>query len=226
MKPSGINWLGDIPEDWDVKKLKHLGKFIAGYAFKSEDFIDSGTRVIKITNIETMKLNWEDESFLPIEYLREYESFSAGNGDFVFALTRPIISSGLKAALIEDCSQRVLVNQRNAIFHPNLLVNKRFIYFTAFSAQFLASFSSKLDATGQQPNISTSEIGNISIPLPPLSEQKAIAEYLDRETGKIDSLISRVESAIGKLKEYRSAVISAAVTGKIATTEHTEYTEG
>ncbi|MFZ2656237.1 MAG: restriction endonuclease subunit S, partial [Victivallales bacterium] len=148
LKPSGFEWLGDIPEHWEVKKLKHLGKFIAGYAFKSEDFIDSGTRVIKITNIETMKLNWEDESFLPIEYLREYESFSAGNGDFLFALTRPIISSGLKAAFIEDCSQRVLVNQRNAVFHPNLLVNKRFIYFTAFSTQFLASFSSKLDATG------------------------------------------------------------------------------
>jgi restriction endonuclease S subunit len=58
-------------------------------------------------------------------------------------------------------------------------------------------------------------IGNFEIIIPPLPEQQAIASFLDRETTKLDSLISKVESAIDKLKEYRTALISAVVTGKI-----------
>ena len=66
-----------------------------------------------------------------------------------------------------------------------------------------------------QPKLTSDNLGSFQLPLPPLSEQQAIAEYLDRETGKIDALASKVETAIEKLKEYRTALISAAVTGKI-----------
>ena len=58
-------------------------------------------------------------------------------------------------------------------------------------------------------------LGNIRVPFPPLPEQRAIADYLDRETAKIDRMMEKVEAAIEKLQEYRTALITAAVTGKI-----------
>ena len=68
---------------------------------------------------------------------------------------------------------------------------------------------------GTQQNIGMNVIENLFVTLPPLPEQQAIAVFLDRETGKIDTLIAKVEEAIAKLKEYRTTLISAAVTGKI-----------
>lgn len=65
------------------------------------------------------------------------------------------------------------------------------------------------------PAINAGEIGNISVVIPPLSEQQKIADFLDRETAKIDSLIKKEKKIIKKMKEYRTILISAAVTGKI-----------
>jgi restriction endonuclease S subunit len=66
-----------------------------------------------------------------------------------------------------------------------------------------------------QPGLAIDKIKELPIPLPPLPEQQAIAAFLDHETAKIDTLVSKVETVIEKLKEYRTALISAAVTGKI-----------
>jgi len=71
-----------------------------------------------------------------------------------------------------------------------------------------------IDGTGQQPNISTNEIANISIPLPPILEQNSIAEYLDRKFAKIDGIISQKQSVIHKLTEYKKSLIYEVVTGK------------
>jgi restriction endonuclease S subunit len=65
-----------------------------------------------------------------------------------------------------------------------------------------------------QPHLNAEELGNFVVLLPPFPEQKAIADFLDCETSKIDSLVTKVETVIEKLKEYRTALISAAVTGK------------
>ena len=68
---------------------------------------------------------------------------------------------------------------------------------------------------GGQPNLSQDDLKKIKIPLPPLAEQTAIADYLDEQTAHIDGLSQKVEQAIGRLKEYRTALITQAVTGKI-----------
>ena len=87
-----------MPEGWEVKKLKYFGKILGGYAFPSEDFSDEGMRVIKITNIQPFAFDWNDSSYLPREYVKKYKEFFAIKGDVIFALTRPIISTGIKIA--------------------------------------------------------------------------------------------------------------------------------
>ncbi len=64
-------------------------------------------------------------------------------------------------------------------------------------------------------NLNPTIIGRMLVPVPPLPEQLAIASYLDRETAKLDALVGKVEEAVGRLQEYRTALITAAVTGKI-----------
>ena len=215
MKESGIGWMGEIPESWSISKMKYLGVFINGYAFKSEEFFTEGKlRAIKISNIQHMQFDWSDESFVDEKYLEESLACQVRKNDLVFALTRPIISTGIKASII-DFDEPMVLNQRNAIFRPNSDVILDWIYFTMLSHQFIAQFDSKIDKTGQQPNISTSDISNISITLPTVNEQKEICKSIKNQVNRIDSIQKKVLSAIDKLNEYRQSIIAEAVTGKI-----------
>ncbi len=215
MKESGFEWLGAVPKHWQIKPLKYLGKIISGYAFKSEDFTDSGVRVLKIANIQTDYLDWTDDSYLPESFYDRHRDFAVKNNDVVFALTRPIISSGLKAAIATIDDEKVLLNQRNAIFRPSEELDNNYLYYFLFSESFKCDFENKIDFTGQQPNISAVDIGNIKILLPPIFEQKEIALHLKDQLIKVDELVKKSRHSVELLKEHRASLISALVTGKI-----------
>lgn len=214
MKGSGNTWLPEIPDTWSSVKLKYLGKFVSGYAFDSKDFTDTGVRVIKIANIQTMRLDWEEESFLPESYLQKYSNFIVSDGDLVFALTRPVISTGLKAAIADIKEERVLLNQRNAVFKPNKRVKREFLYYAVFSRYFVTDFVSRIDDTGQQPNISPIELADIQIALPSLSVQVEIVEWIRSEETKTNNLIDSYIRQLTLLAEYRAALIHECVTGQ------------
>lgn len=213
MKDSGVEWLGEIPEHWEVKRLKYVGKFINGYSFKSTEFESSGVRVLKISNIQHMRIDWSDESFIDEHYYETQKDFRVLKNDLVFALTRPIISSGIKVALM-DSDEKILLNQRNSIFRP-IDIDVKWVYYQILSSGFIQDFDSRIDKTGQQPNISSYDIGEISIPKPNNEEQKTIIEFIDNECSNIDTKIERTQRLIELLAEYRTALISEVVTGKV-----------
>ena len=220
MKDSGVEWLGEVPQEWEVKPIKKLGNIVSGYAFPSSDFVKDGEiRVLKISNIQTGYLDWSDESYLPkSSYI---DNFSIKNGDIIFALTRPIISTGIKAAVATIAEgEIVLLNQRNALFRPFPIAERKFLYYILFDYNFKAAFENCIDSTGQQPNISPIDIGNIFVAVPPINEQTTIVAFLDQETAKIDNLIQQAQKATTLLQERRTALISAAVTGKIDVREY------
>jgi len=214
MKDSGVEWIGEVPEGWEVKKIKNLGKIINGFAFNSNEFKGEGVRVMKIANIQTMRIDWSDESFVDEKYFTLYPQFQITRNDLVFALTRPIISTGIKATIVES-DEKILLNQRNAVLKPSKDLSKKWIYFIILNTQFVQSFDNQIDKTGQQPNISTYNIGNLEIPFPGLEEQILISEYLEIATTKIATAISLKEQEIEKLKEYKATLINSVVTGKI-----------
>ncbi|EFB6864996.1 restriction endonuclease subunit S [Escherichia coli] len=217
MKDSGVDWIGEIPEHWEVKRIKHAGKIINGYAFPSDAFIQEGARVMKISNIQTMRLDWSDSSYVDALWLNKTNQFRIYKGDLVFALTRPVISTGIKAALV-DTDEPILLNQRNAVFRPNDTCDKNWIYFVLLTKGFINDFEMQIDITGQQPNISTVAIGNLSFPLPPELEQKAIVSDLSRRCALLDKAVDDQIAQIEKLKEYKTTLINSAVTGKIKIT--------
>lgn len=220
LTPSGIEWLGDIPEHWEVKKFKYVGKIINGYAFNSKEFADEGARVLKISNIQTMRIDWSESSFIDEKYYDDLENFVVEKGDIVFALTRPIISSGIKAAIM-DLKAKILLNQRNAMLKPFSFVENKWLYYIILAENFIEHFDSIIDKTGQQPNISSTDIGNISVPIPTKKEQTYIVQHIEEQRNRLNQAITKAKKEIELIKEYRQALIFEAVTGKIDVREET-----
>lgn len=214
MKDSGVEWIGQIPEHWEISRIKHLGKILNGFAFPSDSFTDQGVRVLKISNIQTMTLDWQDESYIDEKWKKIATNALVYKGDLVFALTRPIISTGLKATII-DSDETMLLNQRNAVLRPNNKVIKEWLYYVLLADGFVQEFEKKIDITGQQPNISTVSIGNLPLVYPTLDEQVQICETLERICQIIDEAINVEKKSIHQLKEYKTTLINDAVTGKI-----------
>lgn len=217
LKATGNDLIEKIPEHWKIKRLKHIGQITSGAAFPSTAFQkDGNVKVIKITNVQHDYIDFSDIEFLPDEYLDQYSKFQLKTGDIVFALTRPIISSGIKSAIIYlNDNDAFLLNQRNAFFRSFEGFSNRFVYYITHCRYFYQLFEISMDTTGQQPNISPVDISNFQIVIPDLEEQNEIVQFLDEKTSEISNAINKVEQEIELIKEYRTSLINEVVTGKI-----------
>lgn len=213
MKNSGVEWLGEVPEHWMVKKVKHYGRVVGGFAFKSTDFCDEGHLVIKISNVGHLGFEWDDSSYLPEDFAREHSEFIAPKGSLIFAMTRPIISGGIKVSRLEE-DLRPLINQRVGFVSIDDEIVSRYLLVSSQSESFLGQFKNNLTITNQ-PNISSEGIESIQIAIPPREELRTILDYLEGLNSSFKCLVVDAQCGIELLQERRSALISAAVTGKI-----------
>jgi restriction endonuclease S subunit len=212
MKDSKFEWLGKVPSHWSVRRMKYIVSETLKYgANEAASLIDpSLPRYIRITDINDDG-SLKDESFrsLPKEvarpYLLEY-------GDILFARSGATVGKVFMYNQVwgDACYAGYLIRARiNSSISDPLFVNY-FVNTPAYQSWLSSVF---IQATIQ--NVSAEKYANLPVPLPPLQEQKKIITLLDQETAKIDKLISTISGGIEKLKEYSSALISAAVTGKI-----------
>lgn len=210
MKPSGVEWLGDVPKHWEVQRLKYSARSITGFAFSSDDYMDNGVPLIRIGDIlENGSVDIANAKKLPPEYMETHHFVRVTNGDILMAMTGATIG---KAGRYTN-NEPGLLNQRVCKFVA-VLMHQDFLWYILKTIQY-EEYIRLTGFGGAQPNISDKQLLEFTALLPPLPEQQAIAAFLDREMGKFDALIAKVEAAIAKLKEYRTALISAAVTGKI-----------
>jgi|APSaa5957512535_1039671.scaffolds.fasta_scaffold29281_2 type I restriction enzyme, S subunit len=216
MKDSGVKWIGKIPKHWNVIKLKYLVKLTSGFSFSSNDFVNSGIPVLKIFNVSDQKIDWSEKSFLPNNFWKKFPEFHVYKNDLLIAMTRPIISFGLKLSFFKD-DFKCLLNQRVGKFIIKKSIRPNFLFYLLCSKYVRENISIQLFET-VQPNISSDDVERIPIALPPILEQEKISNFLDIKTDKINLLISKVESQISKLQEFRESLISSTVTGKICVT--------
>lgn len=204
-KPSGADWLGDIPVGWEVKKAKFLSDFVSGYSFDSESYTDDGVPIIRIGDIAET-IDFESVKKVPTELSIGLEKFNVKSGDILLALTGATIGK----TAIYNSTEVALLNQRVAILRGKKLNQKYLTYFIASSI-----FKENIDYLcfgGAQENIGKSEIGSIIISYPTIEKQKEIVAYLDLEMAKIDKMVVKKQKMIELLKEKRQALITQAVT--------------
>lgn len=201
-KDSGVEWLGKVPEHWELKAIKNVVKLQGGFAFKSEEFIDEGTPIIRIGDIQNNIL-FENCKKIKNSYelscIYEIKKF-----DTLIALSGATTG---KTCFVENNIQKSFINQRVA----RLPYKNKFIYFILNSDLFQKNILLTADGSAQD-NISNSQIENMKFSLPSIKEQQQIANFLDKATAKIDTLIEKQTKQIELLKEKRQAVISHAVT--------------
>ncbi|WGE54478.1 restriction endonuclease subunit S [Actinobacillus equuli subsp. equuli] len=215
MKQSGVEWLGEVPEHWDIKPLKFLltelkvGPF--GSAIKTNDYVQDGKLLYNQRTV--LDKNFSNHSiFITDEKYEELHSFEVKAGDFLLT-TRGTIG---KVAIVPD-------NAEKGIIHPCLIrfrVDQKFVIPKLIERIFNETdfFKKQLDLKSNATTIDviySNSLKELSLILPPLEEQTAIADYLDKETAKIDRLCDTVNQTINRLQEYRTALITQVVTGKI-----------
>ncbi|EAJ6158613.1 restriction endonuclease subunit S [Campylobacter jejuni] len=201
-KESGIEWLGEIPEHWEVVKINKIVTFVNGYAFENFDFNPIfEIPVIRIGDMQKEKILYDN--CLKTKEKEKLKQFLISNNDILIAL------SGATTGKIAFCDtdNKAYINQRVAIVRSKLKLVKYYFLTRGFSLLI------ELACNGSaQPNISTKEIGEFKIPLPPLKEQEQIANFLDEKYKKIANFIEKKEKLITLLKEQKQALINETIT--------------
>lgn len=216
LKPSGIAWLGDIPEHWEAARLgTRLRGITQGWSPECEARLaeEQEWGVLKVGCVNGHEFDPLEHKALPegVDPVREFE---IRQGDLLMSRANTAELLG-NVALVGPVRPRLLLCDK--LYRLETLgAEKRFLMFALNAPSARGQY--ERDATGtssSMKNIGQDTVRNLVLGFPPIAEQGAIAEYLDRETARIDRLVEKVEAAIERLQEYRQALITAAVTGKI-----------
>lgn len=205
-KYSGVEWVGDIPYEWKLTKLKFVSDIISGYSFKSDDYKDEGIPVIRIGDISN-NINLDSAKKVNLENEDKFKGFLIKYGDILIAMTGATVG---KTAVYKS-HEKSLLNQRVGIFRSRSNFNNKYLSYIIASNVFNGPVKF-IAYGGAQENIGTNDLGNIFIPITNLENQNIITQYLDHKTFQIDSLISSKERLIELLEEKRQAVITETVT--------------
>lgn len=211
-KNSGIEWISEIPETWEVKRLKCIiDSFEKGNGItKEEVFPDGDTFCVRYGEIYSKYDNSFENCFsktfkdkIPV---KKYFS----NGDLLFAGTGELVEEIGKCIAYLGNGQCLAGGDIIIAKHKQ---NAKFLSYV-MNSHYVQAQKSCNKAKLKVVHISATEIGNVLLALPPLSEQKSIAKFLDAKCAQIDSLISEKQSLIKDLAEYKKSLIFEAVTGK------------
>jgi len=202
--------------NWEEKSIQEITKVINGYAFASEDFSPTNSlRSIKITNVGVKEFIEEYDNNLPDKYNVVSKEFQVKTGDIVIALTRTIISTGLKVAIVPSTYDGALVNQRVAALVPNeSLISRTYLYNYLISRRVFKYVLNHVN-TLMQPNLSIVDLKNMPVPFPTITEQQTIARQLDSlraETQKLESIYSK---KILALEELKKSILQKAFRGEL-----------
>lgn len=199
MKDSGIEWIGEIPEDWELTKVKHIGKYINGYPFKPSDWSDFGTPIIRIQNLtgNNSEYNYYGGPKLPDDYLilnNDYLiSWSATLGVYIWHKEKGYLNQHIfKAIPNED------------------VVNYDYFYWIANI--FIDEIQSHMHGSAMQ-HVTKSVFDNFTIPLPKnIEEQIRISKLLESKITLKNGIKEDIIKEIKTLENYKKSLITEAVT--------------
>lgn len=197
MKDSEVEWIGEIPEGWDISKVKYIGRYINGYAFKPDQWGQDGLPIIRIQNLSgsSKSINYFDGK-ISDDYLID-------DGDILISWSATL------DAFIWNYGKGWL-NQHIFKAIPNVQKTHKSYFFHLMKIAMLNMSSDKHGSAMQ--HVTNQIFGNFQVPLPSLSEQKLIADFLDEKCAEIDNLSEDIQKQIDILNDYKKSVITRAVT--------------
>ncbi len=205
-KDSGVEWLGEVPAGWEVKRLKHIST-------TNDDTLSENTSpgylliYVDISDVDPINgiQNAEEMTFekAPSRARRLVRS-----GDIIVSTVRTYLRA---ITPIINPPENLVVSTGFAVIRPNYNLDSRFAGYALRGSHFIESVVANSKGVSY-PAINASELIYLTIPLPPLPEQRAIATFLDRETVRIDALIEKKQRFIELLEEKRQALITQTVT--------------
>lgn len=220
MRDSGVEWLGEVPEHWRVVPVKHISKICYGIG-EPPKYQEEGIPLIRATNIRSGKITEVGLVFVNPADIPANRIVWLDKGDII------VVRSGAGTG----DSSIISGKYEGSIAGFDMVVRPTGCFPEFLGHVLLSNYvrNSQIDlekTRAAQPHLNAEELGDCFILLPTVEEQKLIAAYVDREILKFDELINKAESVIKLMQERRSALISAAVTGKIDVRHHASRPAG
>ncbi|EMM8061617.1 restriction endonuclease subunit S [Morganella morganii] len=200
-----------VPKGWEHTTFDNHIDCLTGFAFSSDGYSDekNGTRLLRGDNIEPGKLRWENAKFWPEIYSEKLNRYFLQEGDFVIALDRTWVSSGLKVAEVAKSDLPCLLVQRVMRIRSKKTLEQNLLR-QYFSGYLFEQYVKKNQTATAVPHISPNDVKGFALLLPPLPEQKKIAQILSAW----DSAISVTEKLITNSQQQKKALMQQLLTGK------------
>jgi type I restriction enzyme S subunit len=230
MKDSGVEWLGEVPAHWSICTLKRHANFIDGdrsSEYPNEnDLKESGVLFLSSKNISNGKLSIKNANFISSQKFERLNRGKAIDGDLIVKVRGSTGRIGELAIFEADRIKHItaFINAQMMIIRVEASLNNYFLSNIAQAHYWMEQLNLGAYGTAQQ-QLNNTVFANVIMVVPPLCEQKEINAHLGLVTNHFDSLINKATSAIKLMQERRTALISAAVTGKIDVRNWIEPTE-
>lgn len=215
MKDSGIEWIGEIPEGWETGRLKDIksedsyaivdGPF--GTAISTSDYVDAGTPLVRIVNLNGDELSADNLVFITDEHAQKLLRSRFYKGDIIFAKTGATVG---KCAINSNIEEGILSSSCVKIQIADNHYNRYFYYYFS-TKQFNEALRMACNGTTRD-TINLKPFSCLNCPIPPINQQHTIADFLDAECARIDVVIEQTRASIEEYKKLKQSVITEAVT--------------
>ena len=211
MKPSGIDWIGDVPANWYMIKLKYFSYLkgrIGWQGLTADEFIDEGPYLITGTDFENGKIQFDRSYHISDERYNQAPEIQLKVGDLLVTKDGTVG----KMAYVDTLPGKASLNSHLLLIRP--LENKfdnRFLFWLMSSSVFNGYTEYAQDGT-VMASLSQEKIGNFIAYFPEITEQQAVADFLDKECAQIDSIAADLEKQIALLQQYKKSLITETVT--------------
>lgn len=213
-KNSGIEWLGEIPENFTITRIKHIATLagrIGWQGLTSQEYSDEGCYLITGINFSNGEINWESCVRVPYSRWEEATQIQIENGDLLITKDGTVG----KVAIVNNMPDKTSLNSGVLLIRQNKKVcSTRFLFWILQSNIFWKWFNYINAGNSTIIHLYQHDFSNFSFPNPSIKIQNEISNYLDKKCAQIDSLISEKQSLIKDLAEYKKSLIFEAVTGK------------
>ncbi len=220
VKDSGVEWIGQIPQGWEVKKLRYIFNFNSGISITRAELTDDGIPCINYGEIHSkygfdLNLSRDELKCADFSFLENRESALVKENDFVFCDTSEDIEGSGNCVYISNTNnQKVFAGSHTIVANPRMEINSRYLAYLFSASSWRAQIRSNVYGV-KVFSITQGMLKSAKAIIPPISVQDSIADYLDKKCTGIDSVIKANNITIEKLKEYKQSIIYEAVTGKM-----------